>query len=286
MLRFAKVALSFWFLCKSISMARSPATVPRISAQLLELLPEDGSPVLNRVLRTMIARSLEAPISQELYFKAVDKIASEGLIGRARGQGGKIFLARFEPQIPLIQPVTDVWTEAQLMEPLKQYLNGPFSKAQDLPSDATWIVADTSTIGPRSGQWVRPDFIAVSVMRFQLLPGREVAVHSFELKTEAGGTVQAVHEALAQTRFTHFGHLVWHLPVSSKAEARLTEIKQQCEIHGIGLIIIRAPEDLESWEVILDPSRKETDTATIDGFLLTRLSEPQKKQLRQAVFGD
>ena len=49
-------------------------------------------------------------------------------------------------------------------------------------------------------------------MRFKLMPGAQVDVHSFELKTESGCTVQSVHEALAQTRFTHFGHLVWHLP--------------------------------------------------------------------------
>jgi hypothetical protein len=123
-------------------------------------------------------------------------------------------------------------------------------------------------------------------MRFQLFPGRQVAVHSFELKTEAGGAVQAVHESLAQTRFTQFGHLVWHLPSGSKAEAKLPEISQQCETHGIGLILIRTPEDLESWEIRLDPQPKDTDTATLDAFLLSRLSAEQNVQLKQAVFGE
>jgi hypothetical protein len=171
------------------------------------------------------------------------------------------------------------------MEPFEEYLKGSFRTALDLPKGAHWIVADTSTVGPRSGQWARPDFVAVSVMRFQLLPTCQVAVHSFELKTETGGTVQAVHEALAQTRFTHFGHLAWHLPSGSKAEARLPEIARQCEIHGIGLILVRNPEDRETWEVHLDPQFKNTNLATVDAFLLSRLSASQREEMKHAVFG-
>ena len=122
-------------------------------------------------------------------------------------------------------------------------------------------------------------------MRFRLLPGRQVDVHSFELKAESGGTVQAVHEALAQTRFTHFGHLVWHVPVNSKAEARLPEIEQHCEAHGIGLVIIRDPTNYETWEVRLDPERKNTTAATIDAFLLSRFSKDEQSMLARAIAG-
>ena len=172
------------------------------------------------------------------------------------------------------------------MSYLQRYLEGPFAKALDLPPSAGWIVANTATIGPKSGRWARPDFVAINVMRFQLLPGCQVNVHSFELKTEFGGTLQAVHEALAQTRFTHFGHLVWHLPFGSKAEARLADIAEQCEMHGIGLILIRNPENLESWEIALDPSRKPTPPETVDGFLETRLSHLERTNLQRLVFGE
>jgi hypothetical protein len=267
-------------------VAYTPVSVQTIAAQVMALLPEDGSPVLNRIMRTMLARALEAQVKSELYFEAIDLLASEGRIGRTRGQGGKVFLARSD-QLPLpLPPAEEVWTEARLMGPFGNYLTGNFHTALDLPAGSHWIVADTSAVGPRSGQWARPDFIAVSVMRFQLLPMRQVAVHSFELKTETGGTVQAVHEALAQTRFTHFGHLAWHLPSGSRAEARLPEIARQCETHGVGLIIIRNPDDQETWEVLLDPQVKDTNSAIVDAFLLSRLSPQQRDQLKQAVFGD
>jgi hypothetical protein len=47
------------------------------------------------------------------------------------------------------------------------------------------------------------------------MPGAQFDVYSFELKAEFGAIDLAVYEALAQTRFTHFGYLVWHLPDSS-----------------------------------------------------------------------
>lgn len=261
-----------------------------LAVQILELLPEDGSPVLNRILRTMLSRANQTTIGVDTYFSAVNQLSSEGCIGRTRGQGGKIFLV-----VPGIssdgiaqaeREASAIWSEAKLMCCLQKYLDGPFFKALDLPSNAGWMVTNTSAIGPRSGRWARPDFVAIGVMRFQLLPGCQVNVHSFELKTETGGTLQAVHEALAQTRFTHFGHLVWHLPVGSKAEAKLTEITEQCEMHGIGLILIRVPEQPESWEIVLDPSRKATPPEAVEGFLQTRLSSTERAQLRRIVFGE
>ncbi len=261
-------------------------TPEKVADHILGLLPKDGTPVLNRVMRVMLSRELERPIGTELYFAARDRLLSGGRIGRLRGQGGQLFLARDEsiPDISLkIKP--EAWAEAKLMEPLSCYLEGAFRAGLDLPADGLCIVQDTSSFGPRRGQWARPDYILVSAMRFKLMPGSQVDVHSFELKTESGCTVQSVHEALAQTRFTHFGHLVWHLPERSKAEARLTEIEKHCDEHGVGLIRMRAPNAVDGFEILLDPVRKVTLSAVVEGFLEARLSALQRQQLAQAVNG-
>ena len=107
------------------------------------------------------------------------------------------------------------------------------------------------------------------------MPGAQLDVYSFELKAEFGATDLAVYEALAQTRFTHFGYLVWHVPENSTALARLPEITAQCGQHGIGLIRIFDPEDDESFETILDPVRKLTPPAAVDGFLEQRLDDKE-----------
>jgi hypothetical protein len=65
-------------------MANSAAQ--QVAERILELLPEDGTPVLNRVMRVMIAREMAKPLSPELYFKICDDLVRQGQIGRSRGQ--------------------------------------------------------------------------------------------------------------------------------------------------------------------------------------------------------
>lgn len=257
-----------------------------MAEQILDLLPTDGTPVLNRIMRAMVSRRLGHALSAEAYFAARDLLLKRGRIGRERGQGGKLFLltpASTEPSAEA-PPSAEAISEARLMPALEAFLKGTFTRDMDLPAGSATIVQDISRIGPATGQWMRPDFVLVSVMRFQYLPGIQVDVHSFELKTENGGSVQAVHEALAQTRFTHFGHLVWHLPVDSKARARLPEVEAQCEHHGIGLILILDPADpLSGFDVRLDPRHRRTALKEVDGFLESRLSTQNKQTMQQAL---
>jgi hypothetical protein len=263
----------------------------KLKSTMSGLLPEDGTPVLNRVMRVMLARKLEQPIDEETFFKARDTLLSTGAIGRLRGQGGQMFLVKPETAPPSTEPEpasAEAWPEANLMVPLKDFLEGPFRKGLDLPESGAFIVQDTSALGPHKGRWARPDFILVSAMRFKLLPGSQVDLHSFELKTETGGSMLAIHEALAQTRFTHFGHLVWHLPEGSKFEPMLDDITTHCEEHGIGLIRMRDPLKAalpDGCEILVDPRRKPTLSAIIDGFLESRLLPEQKETLLRVVGG-
>lgn len=256
-----------------------------LESRILALLPTDGTPVLNRVMRAMLARDCEAAIGQEAYFAARDRLLAGARIGRLRGQGGQIFLTKADgpyAEYPAPEAADESWAEARLMMPVQAYLEGPFRAGLDL-GDGLCLVQDTSAIGPRQGQWARPDFLLVSAMRFRLLPGAQVDVHAFELKTEAGGTVQAVHEALAQTRFTHFGHLIWHLREGSRAESRLAEIEAHCAAHGIGLIRLRDPRAPEAAEILVDPLRKATPPAIVEGFLESRLTPANRSKLENAV---
>ncbi len=261
-----------------------------LRAAVVAMLPDDGTPVLNRVMRVMLARRLERDVDDATFFAARDDLLAQGVVGRLRGQGGQIFLAKPEPArvaVPRDAEPTDTWPEASLMAPLRAYLEGPFRAALDLPADGACVVEDTSVKGPYRGKWARPDFVLVSAMRFKLMPGAQVDLHSFELKTEAGGGVLAIHEALAQTRWTHFGHVVWHLPGGSKAEMMLDDIVNHAEEHGVGLIRMRQPERAATGgcEVLVDPRRKPTLGAVADGFLESRLSSGQKATLLKAIGG-
>jgi hypothetical protein len=263
---------------------------PRLSAQdvadhILKVLPEDGTPVLNRVIRTMLAREFRQPVEPDLYFAARNLLLNNDQIGRLRGQGGQLFALADDEAAGSSASDRERWAERELMRPLESYLRDNFRKGLDLPDDGHWIVQDTSSRGPQGGEWARPDYILVTAMRFKLLSGYQIDVHSFELKTETGGTVQAVHEALAQTRSTHFGHLVWHLPEGSKEEARLAEITKHCGQHGIGLIRMREPARADSYDILVDPDRKATPPIAIESFLESRLLPEQRADLVRFITG-
>jgi hypothetical protein len=261
----------------------------KLGDHILSLLPSDGTPVSNRIMRAMLTRQLGKPIQPEEYFAAITELAANKAIGRSRGRGGALFLAAslpLTPTTPSPAPVNDRLSESELMHPTKIYLERVFVPALDLPPGSATFVSDTSNSGPRQGEWARPDFVVVTVMQFDLVPGSQLDVYSFELKTESGGSVQAIHEALAQTRFTHFGHLIWHVPRGSQVEVSLPEIEAHCDRHGIGLIIFREPNDLLSWELLLDARQKDTSAATIDAFLHSRLQPVQIAKVREAVHGE
>jgi hypothetical protein len=114
-------------------------SVEQVAERMLALLPEDGTPVLNRVMRVMLSRSLERPVEPDLYFAARDVLLKKHRVGRLRGQGGQLFLETGKAPAPSVTKDTELeeaWAEHNLMAPLRKYLEGPFRKGLDLPEDA------------------------------------------------------------------------------------------------------------------------------------------------------
>ncbi len=253
---------------------------------MLVLLPEDGTAVLNRVMRVMLSQALADSIDEDRYLRARELLRREGHLALKGGQGGQIFRTlQRRANAPVESNVSGVWPEAKLMPWLKKYLDEPFRETSNFLKGAKYKVYDTSTVGKPGIRWARPDFTLVSIKQFSFLPGIELDVHSFELKTEVGATDLAVYEALAQTRFTHFGHLVWHLPAKSKAEQRLAGIQKQCDQHGIGLIRIREPKNPDTWEILTEPIRKTTLASEVDEFLRERLNDSQRREVLALING-
>jgi hypothetical protein len=169
---------------------------------------------------------------------------------------------------------------------LRKYRDGPIQQQLGVLRGGRCLVYDTSAVGKHGANWARPDFTLICARHFKFLPGIEFDVHSFELKAESGGATDlAVYEALAQTRFTNFGHLVWHLPEGSKFEKKLPALERQCAQHGIGFIRARDPRKPDTWEILLEPHPKRTPSSEVDQFLDERLKEDQRKQIRNLLNG-
>jgi hypothetical protein len=207
-------------------------------------------------------------VSSEAYFAALNDLSGQALIERKRGQGGQISLAVQSIATPeqIGSPPTLHWDEPRLMPCLEKYLRTMMWRELDLPrgNGEEWLVINTSMSGPRKGKWTRPDYTVLSIMAFTVLPWPQLDVYSFELKALPSCNLTSVHEALAQTRMTNYGYLVWHLPHGSSREVEVEEMVEECSRHGIGLILICEPDDPESWAIKLFAHRKNTDLAEIE----------------------
>lgn len=250
----------------------------------VEILPQDGTPLQNQTMRLMLSREVQRSISPNEYAKIRDRLVGKGVIKRAIGPGGKVCLVPNGGTPLKSKPRTSKEnSEAALMLHLGNFLESRSAETFGQGACTECIVEDTSTKGPRQGRWVRPDYILVTVSRFRFVPQRQVDLHSFELKTEVGGDVPAVHEALAQTRYTHFGHVVWHLPIGSPYEKRLPDVRSQCISHGIGLILMRRLSDPPEMDIVVAAEHQETPPSVVDGFLEARLSEQNRIELERLV---
>ena len=69
-----------------------------LADRLIHILPADGSRMLNDDARTLLGRSIEAPIEGETYFSVLAQLERDGEIKRARGPGGAVRLAK--PRTP------------------------------------------------------------------------------------------------------------------------------------------------------------------------------------------
>lgn len=252
-----------------------------VAASLLRRLPGDGTPIPNRAARALVTQDLAQLVSVEEYFAARDKLLGQRKVGRVRGQGGSVFLLPPPAKAPPAAPSeSGPLSERALMAPLGEALKGPFRQWLDLPTSGVVEIVDIAQTRTR-GQWSNPDYLLVSVCPLSVLSGAQIDVHVFELKNEAGGKIQAVHEALAHGRFAHFAHLVWYVPKGSAREPEIEQIATHCRLHSVGLIRLLDVEG--NIDVLVDPVRTRTTPLEIDGFVESRLNKSQIEHLRAAA---
>lgn len=252
-----------------------------IAGSLLRRLPADGTPIPNRAARALVTQDLARLVSVEDYFEARDKLLAQRKVGRVRGQGGSVFLLPPPAKTPPpANSETGPLSERALMAPLGEALGTSFRQWLDLPTTGVVEIVDIAQTRSR-GQWSNPDYLLVSVCPLSVLTGAQIDVHVFELKNEAGGKIQAVHEALAHARFAHFAHLVWYVPKGSPREAEIEQIAAHCRLHGVGFI--RLLDTAGGIDVLVDPLRTRTTPLEIDGFVESRLNKSQIERLRNAA---
>lgn len=256
-------------------------TLQVLADHLLHILPPDGSQMANDEARTLLGRAVEMPVEGEIYFSVIALLERKGEIQRGRGRGGAVRLTQARRSVPI--PQTRRLLESALMPSLQRYLELRFWRRLELPDDAYWSVIDTSMGGAQDGQWRRCDYTGIAIAPRAVLSGSEVELYSFELKAEGSGNVASVHEAAAQTRGSHYGYLVWHVPDRGRVAARLDAIERECQANGVGLILFGDPQDLDSFDHRMAAARQPTELNAIDRFLAKRLDGHEMETIKSRL---
>jgi hypothetical protein len=142
------------------------------------------------------------------------------------------------------------------------------------------ISAITATAGGQSsGYWSRPDLALAAVWRTKYGLGWSLDLYGFEVKTQAGCTPAAVHEALSHGTLVHFPYLVWHNPEWGDHRPECRSILERCSRYGVGLITFDDPPNSDSYSVRVDARRQAPTLEAVDEFIETRFADAERQSL-------
>lgn len=264
------------------------ATMQNLNKHLALVVASAKSPMRPRELQVLLSNSVERPVPDRDFQRALEELISSGHARRVQGgPGGRI--AANSPAEPATEVTgvvpSDYSLEQSLMPHVEKYLATTFASSEAGLSERAKIwLCDTSVGGPLgAGPWSRPDFTLVAATRFRFSRPPQLDVFGFELKPEMRCDIRAVHEAYAQTRFVHYGYLMWHLPASSRKRKSLSGIRTHCSDLGVGLIVFPDPSEAASFEVLVDPARKSPSPEALEAFLTHRVSAQKCAEIEEAL---
>lgn len=210
---------------------------------------------------------LRPTVTEQAAREALERLWSRELI--ERDASGRMRLREPDrPETGLYAALYDRLSEAEFLAELGV-------------GDHGHVLVNTSQGGPTDGRFTRPDFTLATVRTWRFDPQRTLEVFSFEVKNRAGSTVPAVYEAVAHGRFVHRPYLV--IPNSRLAKTKISEIKDACEIEGVGLIVFEMDGAVDSRSIsisgvrhIVEARRRSPDPAVVQQFILSRFGNDSK----------
>ena len=243
--------------------------------KLLQLVPEDGSPIGNKQLRTRL--SWEAAD----YFVVRDRLVESEVLSIGRGRGGSVY--RVEP-IPTTKApkkaAKPFKRERDLYKPVEEALREGWSKTL---RNQDYLVQITANKGRKAtgGMWTRPDITVVFVHNYPYVPGKFIEVITYEIKPEGGWDVAGVFETASHSRFATQSYLLIHAPDGSESipEEKLERLQKECARFKIGLGLFHDPSSYDTYDFPVDPERRQPDPEEMNRFIEQQLSGDNKKRI-------
>ncbi|MEO8902407.1 MAG: hypothetical protein ABI488_10495 [Polyangiaceae bacterium] len=254
---------------------------------LLSKIPANGSAIGN----TSVMRALEW--AENEYWEVRNRLVDRGALELGRGKGGSVRRV-LEPaaapqsessapsasETPPNAPNTERPSEAELYEPIKGVLEGPWVRDKRFESA---IVQVTALQGRRAtgGKWTRPDISVATLSTYPYVPGRHFDLVTFEVKPQDAIDVTAVYEALAHLRAATRAYVLLHVPdnLAQSLEEVVADVSSEAKKHGIGVIVMGKPDDYETWEENVEAKRFEPEPRKLNDFLAKQLTHEQLERL-------
>jgi hypothetical protein len=239
----------------------SPENLTEDEKLLLEKIPHDATYVSIRKTR------LALDWDDERMWKPLESLAAKNLIKTGPGYGGTV--RRLTPTPGQVEPDVTVpqqqSVETSLYDPLENVLRNRWAQTMKLDD---FIVQTTAKQGRRDtgGTWTRPDLIVVAVSMFDFIPGKFVDAITFEVKSHTNFDVTAIYEALSHLRSATRAYVFVEIPDEhrQRLEELIQNASKEASRHGIGLIIAKKTADFDSWDFIVEETRREPDPASLD----------------------
>lgn len=252
--------------------------VEELQEQLISAMPPRGS-IGNGALRIKLGWN------EDPYWYIRNKLLQSGHIEERRGRGGNVRLV-----LPMTSPVRvneasfasqeSRITESALYDPIIATIRShwvPDHNIQDFVIDRTAHQGRRDT----GGKWTRPDITLASYNIYRYVPGKQVELNTFEVKTYDGLDVTAVYEALAHRRAAHYSYVLAYVPDSERVALGplLERLCADADDHGIGFVLMKGPKEYGTWNFEVQPTRHEPDPANVDNFIRTQTSDEFKDKI-------
>jgi hypothetical protein len=258
-------------------MAQEKLTFEQVTAleeRLIASTPPQGA-IGNEALRCKLGWN------EDQYWFIRDRLLQTGVLIKGRGRGGSVLRGvPIVSEADLIIPRVPQMSEGDLYDPIISTISShwvPDHRIQDFVIDCTAHQGSRAT----GGKWTRPDVTLASCNRFKFVPGQQVELTTFEIKTFEGLDVTSVYEALAHRRSAHYSYVVAYVPETERLALRslLDRLCFDADNHGVGLILLSEPDDYETWSFEVEPGRNEPDPADLDNFIRTQTGDEFKDRI-------
>jgi len=152
-----------------------------------------------------------------------------------------------------------------------------------LGANAFWTIDTSLLSGDDENVWSRPDVTSIVVSRGKYSSHSQLTIISGEVKLKSGADLKAVHQTLAQSRYTNLAYLICESDERTRRSSLSKELGVQCERLGLGYSTFIDPNDVSTYKVHVHAKRHEPSVDDLDYFIETRIDEGHQDSLRACL---